>query len=156
MRGIPLPAMRLGRPGLRIDEGPYLVQPVEEAYDSGERPVNVDKSNIVWVDYPTAEFPTEGVQIAYLWGAPKEGTLNGTLIKFPSEFNGEIRSNESDFHAVVIHGQLQYQVSGKVKALKAGSYFSSKENSTHQISIDSDEIGLIYVRTKGRFDVVAD
>ena len=35
---------------VEIDKGPYLVLPVEEAFDSGERPVNVDASNIVWVD----------------------------------------------------------------------------------------------------------
>ena len=134
---------------------PYLVQPVEEAYDSGERPVNVDKSNVVWVDFPDAELSAEGLQIAYLWGAPKEGGLNGTLVKFPSKFIGEIQSNDSDFHAVVIQGQLQYQLSGKAKALKAGSYFSSKEKAAHQILIDSDEIGIVYVRTKGRFGVIA-
>lgn len=35
---------------IEIDEGPYLVKPTEQAYDSGERPVNVDADNIVWLD----------------------------------------------------------------------------------------------------------
>jgi hypothetical protein len=34
---------------IEIEEGPYLVLPAEKAFDSGERPVNVDKSNIVWL-----------------------------------------------------------------------------------------------------------
>ena len=32
---------------IEIEKGPYLVLPPEEAFDSGERPINVDASNIV-------------------------------------------------------------------------------------------------------------
>ncbi len=35
---------------IEIEKGPYLVLPTEEAFDSGQRPVNVDESNIVWLD----------------------------------------------------------------------------------------------------------
>ena len=42
-----------GRPGagatafLEIMEGPYLVQPSDQAYDNGERPINVAANNVV-------------------------------------------------------------------------------------------------------------
>lgn len=35
---------------LEILEGPYLVKPSEEAFDNGERPINIDRTNIVWLD----------------------------------------------------------------------------------------------------------
>jgi len=35
---------------IEIDSGPYLVKPAEEAFDNRERPVNVDKSNLVWLN----------------------------------------------------------------------------------------------------------
>lgn len=35
---------------IEIDRGPYLVWPVDQSFESDERPVNVDASNIVWVD----------------------------------------------------------------------------------------------------------
>jgi hypothetical protein len=35
---------------IEIEEGPYLVLPEEEAFDSGERPVNMDQSNLVWLN----------------------------------------------------------------------------------------------------------
>lgn len=35
---------------VEIDKGPYLVKPISDAFDNGERPVNIDISNIVWLD----------------------------------------------------------------------------------------------------------
>ena len=33
---------------IEIDNGPYLVKPTTESFDDGERPINIDASNIVW------------------------------------------------------------------------------------------------------------
>ena len=33
---------------VEIDNGPYLVKPISEAFDKGERPINIDASNVVW------------------------------------------------------------------------------------------------------------
>ena len=35
---------------LEIDSGPYLVLSAEKAFDNGERPVNMDERNLVWLD----------------------------------------------------------------------------------------------------------
>lgn len=35
---------------VEIEEGPYLVFPAKDAFQSQESPVNVDKSNLVWLD----------------------------------------------------------------------------------------------------------
>lgn len=46
---------------IEIETGPYLVQPPPEAFDDGQRPVNVDPSNLVWL--PAT--PT-GTEVSYL------------------------------------------------------------------------------------------
>ncbi len=150
---------------IEIEEGPYLVLPTEKAFDSGERPVNVDKSNIVWldasditwVDQPGTKASADGPKITFLWGDTQEGQLNGTFVKLPAGFTGKIRSHGSTFRAVVIQGQGQYQVPGEtgVKTLEPGSYFSSKGESLHQLSSKGKEESIIYVRTDGKFEVIA-
>ena len=95
---------------VEIDKGPYLVLPTEQAFDSGERPVNVDASNIVWVDVPGISSSLEGPKIAYLWGNLQNGQSNGTFIKLPAGFPSRIQTHDSIFRAVVIKGQPDYQV----------------------------------------------
>jgi quercetin dioxygenase-like cupin family protein len=140
---------------VEIDKGPYLVLPVEEAFDSGERPINVDASNIVWVDPPGIQVSANGPKVAYLWGNPQDDQLNGIFVKLPAGFVGKIHSHGSTFRAVVIKGQPQYQVSEKdIKTLVPGSYFSSKGESVHQISSNAGVESIIYVRTDGKYGVI--
>ncbi len=150
---------------IEIEEGPYLVQPAEEAFDSGERPVNVDKSNIVWLDAADITWVDQhgvanaanGPKIAYLWGNTQNGELNGTFIKLPAGFTGKIHTHGSDFRAVVIKGLPQYKMSqAEVKTLEPGSYFSSKGGSAmHQLLSAAGEESIIYVRTNGKYDVIS-
>jgi quercetin dioxygenase-like cupin family protein len=149
---------------VEIEEGPYLVLPAEKAFDSGERPVNLDPSNIVWlgasnitwVDQPEVSASANGPKVSFLWGNPQDGHLNGTFVKLPAGFTGKINSHGSTFRAVVIRGQPQYQVPGDtdVKTLKPGSYFSSKGESVHQVSSEAGAESIIYVRTDGKYDVI--
>jgi quercetin dioxygenase-like cupin family protein len=147
---------------IEIEKGPYLVLPIEKAFDSGERPVNVDASNIVWldasntnwVDQPGMPASGNGPKAAFLWGAPQNNHLNGTFVKLPAGFTGKINSHGSTFRAVVIKGQLKYQVSKTdVRTLEPGSYFSSKGESTHQVSSQAEEECVIYARSEGKFNV---
>jgi len=141
---------------IEIEQGPYLVLPTEEAFDSGERPVNVDASNIVWIDQPVIPASTDGPKVAFLWGNPQDDQLNGTLVKLPAGFTGKIHSHGSTFRAVVIQGQPQHQMPGEtdVKTLVPGSYFSSKGESVHQVSSKAGAESIIYVRTEGKYDVI--
>ena len=140
---------------VEIEKGPYLVLPVEEAFDSGERPVNVDASNIVWVDPPGMPASAKAPKVAYLWGNLQDGQSNGTFVKLPAGFTGTIHSHGSTFRAVVIKGQPQYQVSETdVEILEPGSYFSSKGESVHQVSSKAGVESIIYVRTDGKYDVI--
>ncbi len=149
---------------IEIEDGPYLVLPPEEAFDNGERPVNVDKSNfvwldasnIVWLDRPGMPASANGPKVAFLWGKPQEGELNGTLVKLPTGFTGNIHSQGSTFRAVVIEGKPKYRVPGEtdVKTMEPGSYFGSNGESMHQVSCEVGEECIIYVRMEGKFDVV--
>ena len=93
---------------VEIDMGPYLVLPPAEAFDSGERPVNIDASNIVWVEANNMGSSRNAPKIAYLWGKQQDGQSHGTFVKLPGGFVGEIRAQGSTFRAVVITGQLKY------------------------------------------------
>ena len=136
---------------VEIDRGPYLVLPPEEAFDSGERPINVDASNVVWTDPPGMPASANGPKFAYLWGNLQGVQSNGTFVKLPSGFSGKIHSYGSTFRAVVIKGQVQYQ-GADIKVLDPGSYFGSKGETVHQVS--SKEEVIVYIRTDGKYDLI--
>ncbi len=141
---------------IEIDTGPYLVRPPKDGFDRGERPINVDASNVVWVDQFGTPASATGPKLAYLWGKPQEGALTGTLVKLPAGFVGKVRSHGSALRAVVIQGRIDYQPSGRseVKKLEPGSYFGSEGKTVHQVSCKTEEECIIYVRADGKYDVL--
>jgi len=140
---------------IEIDKGPYLVLPTKESFDSGERPINVDESNLVWIGQPGSVAATNEPKMAYLWGEPHNRQLHGVLIRIPAGLTAKISSHGSIFHAVVIKGPLTYHASEtQVKSLEPGSYFSSKEKSTHKISNEVEGESIIYIRTNSALDVI--
>ena len=65
------------RPGLggtaflEILEGPYLVQPGDQAFDNGERPLNLLRSNMMWMsadEFKWIAADADSPQVALLWG----------------------------------------------------------------------------------------
>lgn len=149
---------------IEIEEGPYLVLPTEEAFDNGEKPINVyesnivwlDASNITWIDHSEMSASADGAKVAFLWGNPHDDELNGTLVKLSSGFTGKIRSNDATLRAILIQGKSQYQVPGETeeKTLEPGSYFGSDGETAHQVSCEAEEECIIYVRTEGKYDVI--
>lgn len=150
---------------IEIEQGPYLVLPSKEAFMSQLRPVNVDKANLVWLDASVVSWVKKSgmpasensPQISFLWGDTKEGQLRGTMVRLPKGFRGEIMSEGTDFRAIVIKGQPQYEVSKTdIKTLEQGSYFGSKaEPAKHQISSSEDEETLLYIRSNGKYDIIS-
>lgn len=140
---------------LDIQEGPYLVQPTEEAFDNGERPINVDKSNLVWLNAKDIEWISEksNIEIAFLWGSHEKNQLRASLIKLPAGFSGKIKNLSPNFRAVVISGGITHQFSKKdVKnELQPGSYFGAKKGATSKISTEKQTV--IYIRSNGNFEV---
>lgn len=52
---------------LEIDSGPYLVLSEDKAFDNGERPINVDQRNLVWLEASDMEWLNKSnVKIAHL------------------------------------------------------------------------------------------
>ena len=76
-------------------EDKFGVLPAEKAFSSPEKPINVDRSNIIWLDNLGMPAVSNGVKVAFLWGKPQDNQLYGTLIKLPAGFSGEIRSQET-------------------------------------------------------------
>lgn len=155
--GVHITAAKGNNPLAYIEvEDEFGVLPAEEAFQSEDKPINVDASNIVWIDQPGMPASTDGSKIAFLWGNPQGDQLNGTLIKLPTGFIGKIRSHGSTFRAVVIQGRPKHRVPGETdfRTMEPGSYFSSKGESVHQVSCEVGEDCLLYVRITGKFDVI--
>jgi hypothetical protein len=138
---------------VEIDRGPYLVLPADEAFDSGKRPINVDASNIVWVDPPGIPASANGPKVAYLWGNLESSQSNGTFVRLPAGFTGKIHSYGSIFRAVIVKGQPQY-LGDDIKTLEPGSYFGSRGETVHRLSSKQGGESTIYVRTDGMYEVV--
>ncbi|TVZ10003.1 mannose-6-phosphate isomerase-like protein (cupin superfamily) [Cellulophaga sp. RHA_52] len=140
---------------LDIQEGPYLVQPTSEAFDNGERPINVDKTNMVWLNAKDIKWVKEksNVQTAFLWGSHEENQLRATLLKLPAGFSGSIKNLSPNFRAVVISGGITHQFSKKdaKNELQPGSYFGAKKGATSKITTEKETV--IYIRSNGNFEV---
>lgn len=140
---------------LDIQEGPYLVKPTSEAFDNGERPVNVHKTNLVWLNANDIQWVSEknNVETAFLWGSHKENQLRATLLKLPAGFKGSIKNLSPNFRAVVISGKVTQQFSKKdaENVLEPGSYFGAEEDAEPLLSTETETV--IYIRTNGNFKV---
>lgn len=149
---------------IEIDRGPYLVLPAGQQFDSGERPVNMDASNLVWLDAAQINWlnpeqqPLEGVRVAFLWGKRQTDNSFGLLVKIPNNFKGEILSHGPRFRSVVIAGTLTHRIPGaeEVVVLDAGSYFASQEAARHLIATNNQHQCIFYVRSNGPFEIGVD
>ncbi|MDO6446214.1 DUF4437 domain-containing protein [Colwellia sp. 1_MG-2023] len=139
---------------LEIDSGPYLVKPSKEKFDNGERPLNLHRDNIVWLnDNDLNDINVDGVQFTYVWGSTAK--ISGSMIKLPVGFKGEISTNATEFRAVVINGSVEYNSKEQVKPqyLSAGSYLESKGEFTHGIENKGKIDTTIYIRTDSKYQV---
>lgn len=82
---------------VEIDEGPYLVHPTEQAFDTDERPVELEPSALPWTDGPA------GARVAPLWGEPSGP--RGVLVRLPA--GAAVRpTGDGVIRAVVIEGRV--------------------------------------------------
>ncbi|WP_299898956.1 DUF4437 domain-containing protein [uncultured Aquimarina sp.] len=143
---------------VEIDKGPYLVKPIEEAFESGERPVNIDITNIVWLDHHQSDWisSSSNAKISFLWDRKSEDHMRGIFIKLPENFNGQIESNGSVLHSVLIKGELNYVMPGsnETKVLDTGSYFGSTDKAIHTVNNKNNQEALLYIKTNGSIKVI--
>ncbi|MEM9329667.1 MAG: DUF4437 domain-containing protein [Bacteroidota bacterium] len=139
---------------VEIDRGPYLVKPTDEAFDNGERPVNIDASNVVWLTANETSWVEtgSGAELSFLW---QDAENKGLFIKLPVGFAGRIISSGPRLRAVVIQGDLAYEEpnSTEVKNLDPGSYFTSTDQAVHTVRNEAQQHVLLYVRTRGDLQV---
>ncbi len=136
---------------VEIDQGPYLVKPTDEAFDNGERPINIDVSNVIWLDNQKSNWiePNCTAELSFLHENNDGSGLRSLFLKLPKGFRGEVVSQGNTFHAVVIQGELAYELpeSKEVKSLDYGSYFGATDKAVHSVANTSDGETIVYVRT---------
>ena len=146
---------------IEIEKGPYLVKPTDEAFDNGQRPVNVDQSNIVWLDASSTEWieyssTGNSPELSFLWGTPGEKETCGTLVKLPPGFEGEIECKESELKAVVIDGDARLaRIETSPIDLTPGSYLHAKGDTTLELTCKSENACVLYIRTTGVFGITS-
>lgn len=142
---------------VEIDNGPYLVKPIDQAFDKGEQPINIDASNVIWLDNDQTSWvdTNSNAEISFLWESKDETGLKGLFVKLPKGYNGSIWNNGNVLHAIVVTGELKYKLpqNQETNVLDVGSSFSSTDEAIHIISNDSDGEVLLYIRTNGRIKV---
>ena len=139
---------------LEIDSGPYLVKPSKEKFDNGERPLNLHRDNMVWLNNSAlVDIKANGVKLTTLWESTAD--MNGSMIKLPAGFEGKIITNASEFRAVVIAGSVDYKSKANktVQHLSPGSYVESSGKMSHEITNSSDTESTIYIRTNSKYQV---
>lgn len=160
-------AARKGAPAiafLEILKGPYLVQPAEEEFDNGERPINLEARNVVWLEAGEIAWmnaadalpETGGPKTAMLWGSPNEGERNGGFLKLPPGFRGELAGDGSWLRAVLIAGRADHASAGDdgdAIALDPGSYFGSTGGAAHVVSCRDDAECIFYISAEGRYQL---
>ncbi|MEM7038658.1 MAG: DUF4437 domain-containing protein [Bacteroidota bacterium] len=140
---------------VEIDRGPYLVKPTEEAFDNGERPVNIDATNVVWLGADKTNWVEAGniAQISFLWESKTIPGLKGLFVRLPAGFKGTIETQGDVLRAIIIEGELAYTLpgadneTGETKTLDPGSHFTSKGRAVHVLANPSEKDVLIYIRT---------
>ncbi len=148
---------------LEILDGPYLVRPAEEAFDNGERPMNLSSGNVVWlssedvtwIDQSEESADGDGPKIAFLWGSHEAGQDQGTFLKLPAKYSGTLQGNASWIRTIVIKGRISHQIPGKtgLNELTPGSYFGAKGSLGQDVSCLAEDECLLYVRNKGKFSL---
>ena len=138
---------------IEIDNGPYLVKPTNESFDNGEHPINIDASNIVWLDNTQTNWISTNNQskMSFLWKNAED--IRGIFVKLPKNFKGNFHSKGTILYGVIIEGNVDYQMpnTNSKTNLDAGSYFESTGNSVHEIS--TTEEALIYIRTNDKIEI---
>lgn len=142
---------------VEIDNGPYLVKPINEAFDSGERPINIDASNVIWLNKDQTNWvdSKSKAEISFLLQSNENNGLKSLFVKLPKKYKGEIESNGTVLHSVVIKGELNYTMpqNKEIKILNAGSYFGSTDRTIHTIKNILENDIILYVRTNGEIKV---
>lgn len=141
---------------VEIDEGPYLVRPIDQAFSSGEEPLNLHASNVVWVD---AHAPTREVsrppRIAYLSGDPAGERPSRVFVEVSSRSAAVLRLRGAELRAVVVQGRPRVRVPGTTEATatELGDYLEANRPGTFRLACPGPEDCVAYLGTRGDFEL---
>ncbi len=129
---------------IEIDEGPYLVRPVAEAFSTDEKAVNTSASELRWTEASDA---TKESEVSVLWGDPSRNEPSGILVKLHAGFRGDIGSRSSMFRAVVIEGNPIHHTAREAEqtALEPGSFIESSRGLV-RVSCGAQKPCVFYLR----------
>eukprot|EP00913_Durusdinium_trenchii_P005963 g5575.t1 len=141
---------------IEIGDGPYLVRPTDQAFDTGERPINVDRTNLVWLNASAAGWievhakrrGSGGARIATLWATDAPTRARGALLELPGGFRGTVGAPGSTLRSVVIEGRVELDAPGGATptSLDPGSAIESKGGAPVRISTAATGASLLYAR----------
>lgn len=133
---------------IEIDDGPYLVRPIDEAAPGPEHPLNAHATNLVWLHGEGPMPPT-----AYLWGDHRTDAPRGLLLQVQAGASAQLHTPDGTFRAVVVAGQAEYAVRGRTgtSTLGPGSAFGATQGAA-RLACESTHACTVYVRAEGRFD----
>jgi len=149
---------------IEIDSGPYLVLPKEEAFDKGEKPINIVPSNIVWLSASQTtliENPSEMKdgslpEIAFLWGKPAENTASGSFIRLPAGFDGELHSGSGPMRVVIVKGSVVHGgADSKSAELMPGDYLGLSAAESERLRCGAGEGCVAYIHSAEPYRVKA-
>lgn len=145
---------------LEIESGPYLVQPAAEAFDNGERPLNIESRNIVWLTaadttWVIGDPEDTGPEIAFLWGSPSPGQRNGTFLRLPVGHEARLETGGTALKTVLVMGDVThvYEELSGMRNLTPGSYIGSEGDVAHDFACVSAEPCLLYISATGTYQV---
>ncbi len=142
---------------LEIESGPYLVRPSEEAFDNGERPINTEARNIVWLTAADTTWITgsAGSEIAFLWGEPRDGVRNGSFVRVQPDAQARLHTGGTPLRLVLAMGEMTHAVDdlSAVQTLTSGSYVGSEGEVSHRVTCTGAEPCLLYVSATGTYRV---
>lgn len=130
---------------IEIDSGPYLVHPVEQASDNGERAVNLHPSHLVWVSAPGGTAPGNA-NVAHLWGEPEGPGASGSFVRWGAGRSVELRSQRGSLRIIVVEGRPSLQ--GREGALPQGSLVHEAAGSPVALRCGAAEC-MAYVTAQG-------
>ncbi len=122
---------------VEIDRAPYLVKPVKQKFDNGERPYNIHASNILWREEDT-------IASAPLW-KNSNGEISGRLIRF----SNRIKIDETSAKIVVISGSLK-SASHANMPLTPGSFIEIKKTGIELFCREQQDC-IFYFKSKEPF-----
>lgn len=150
---------------IEIDSGPYLVLPKEQAFDKGERPVNLDPSNLVWLRAPQSTWirnsekaaSAGSPEIAFLWGTPAKNHTHGSFLRLPKGFKGRLVCEGQSMRVVVVKGNLLHESpkggtgTTNQQPLQAGEYFGIGQSGSANLQCKNNNGTTLYIRSLGTY-----